>query len=234
MTGPLVAAVVPVKRFARSKERLAALMTPAERAQLAATMLDDVLSAIVEVANLDRVAVVTGDATAAAIARSFRAVVVDDPIETGMNAAVTRAVQALSADALLIVPGDIPNLRSADLRRVLALLTERSVALAPAVRDGGTNLLALMPPDAIAPCFGLDSFARHVEAAWQAGIEPAVLNLDSVRLDIDSLEDVAAFLALPARTRTHALLTELSIAARIDDTRGRPAADRGPAARADP
>jgi len=44
----MIAALLPVKTFTRSKERLAGFLTPAERAALARTMFEDVLAALRE------------------------------------------------------------------------------------------------------------------------------------------------------------------------------------------
>ena len=49
-------------------------------------------------------------------------------------------------------------------------------SLAPAISDGGTNLLACRPPHAIRPEFGAGSFAKHLAAAERSGLACHVLN----------------------------------------------------------
>ena len=64
-------AAVSVKEFAGAKQRLSALLTPAQRQALAAAMLQDVLAALSE-APLAGIMVNTVDPEAAALARLFR------------------------------------------------------------------------------------------------------------------------------------------------------------------
>jgi 2-phospho-L-lactate guanylyltransferase (CobY/MobA/RfbA family) len=46
----------------------------------------------------------------------------------------------------------------------------------------------------------------HLAAARRIGIEPKVIRLAGLGLDIDNPQDLAAFLQVPSRTRTLALL----------------------------
>jgi 2-phospho-L-lactate guanylyltransferase len=91
----------------------------------------------------------------------------------------------------------------------------RAVALVPATRDGGTNLLACSPVDAISPSFGPNSFQRHCAAARRNGIVPTVLASEDAGLDIDRSEDLAAFLSVRSATRSRAFLAVLDIEARL-------------------
>ena len=54
--------------------------------------------------------------------------------------------------------------------------------------------------------FGADSFFPHLAAAKRQGIEPTVLKLPRIALDIDTPDDLALFLATPSHTRARALL----------------------------
>jgi 2-phospho-L-lactate guanylyltransferase len=63
-------------------------------------------------------------------------------------------------------------------------------------RDGkGTNALAVSPPDLIPFHFGDSSFEPHCAAARALGIEPRVLRLPGLGLDIDTPDDLALFRA---------------------------------------
>jgi 2-phospho-L-lactate guanylyltransferase len=59
--------------------------------------------------------------------------------------------------------------------------------------------------------FGNDSFLPHLATARQMGIEPNVIELAGIGLDIDNPADLAAFMAVPSQTRTRALLESLQI-----------------------
>ncbi len=63
------AAILPVKRFARAKQRLGASVAEELREDLARAMVDDVLVALSETASIERTIVVTCESSVAAAAR---------------------------------------------------------------------------------------------------------------------------------------------------------------------
>ena len=65
------------------------------------------------------------------------------------------------------------------------------------------------PANAVPLRFGDNSFFPHLAAAKARGIEPHVMRLPRIALDIDTPEDLALFLATPSTTRAHALLDRL-------------------------
>ena len=92
---------------------------------------------------------------------------------------------------------------------LVALDQNGSLVLAPAISDGGTNLLACRPPHAIRPEFGAGSFAKHLAAAERSGLTCHVLNSPELGRDIDSPEDLARFLDRRTSTLTDRLLRDL-------------------------
>jgi len=186
-------AVVPVKPFGIAKQRLASVLDADARATLARGMFRDVMAMLVQLDELAGIVVVTSDPVAAEIAAGHRAHVVPDRENAGVSRALAQAVpvlKELGCDAMLALPADIPYATADELRSAVAALRDRAVVLAPATGDGGTNLLAVRPPDAIALCFGPNSFARHVAAARAAGLEAAILDLPGVGRDIDGPADL--------------------------------------------
>jgi 2-phospho-L-lactate guanylyltransferase len=205
-------AVIPVKNFGQAKQRLAPLLDEAERAELARMMLTDVLAALGNVAEIAGTVVVTADRDAADLAQRLGAGIVDEPAGGGLNLAVQRAAQVLAQagrQGMLIVPADVPGVLAHDVSAALACLTTTGAVLVPARRDGGTNLLAYAPLDALRPCFGPDSARLHTQAASRAGLAPAVLKLPSLQLDIDRPADLADFMAQLTPTRTREFLLNL-------------------------
>jgi 2-phospho-L-lactate guanylyltransferase len=117
------AAVLPVKSFARAKQRLGAAVAGDERAELAAAMVGDVLAALGAVGALDLLVVVTAEPRAATAAHDAGAVVVHDPVEAGQSAAAVLGIEAAvtrGAERVLLVPGDCPALDADEVRTVLA------------------------------------------------------------------------------------------------------------------
>jgi 2-phospho-L-lactate guanylyltransferase len=201
-------AVVPVKSFARAKARLAGLLDSAQREQLARAMLEDVLTGLRKLDGLSGILVVSADTQAMEIARAYGARTIDDPFESGPNEAVRLALpflQETRADAMIVVPTDVPQIEPDELLPIVQCLSASSVALVAALRDGGTNLLGCAPIDVIRPCFGADSFAKHVNTARRAAIEPGTFTCHSIMNDIDQPQDLVRFRARH-QTKTGACL----------------------------
>ncbi len=215
MTRNATWAVVPVKDLERAKRRLTGALDPAARRGLSLAMLADVLDALDATPGLDAttgldgIAVVSRDADVAALARR-RGLRVIPETGAGLNAAVAQAANVLSAEGcarVLVMPADLPLAAPEEIARILAALTETpGLALVPDRHGVGTNALACSPPHAIAPSFGAGSFARHLQAARNAGIPATVLRLPGLGLDIDTPEDLRALMETPGATWTHAAL----------------------------
>lgn len=106
-------AVLPIKTFARAKQRLSEAVPAADRRALAEAMVGDVLAALGAVAELDGVIVVTAEPAAVAAATRAGAAVVEDREEAGQSAAAQRGLAAAierGATRALLVPGDCPAL----------------------------------------------------------------------------------------------------------------------------
>ena len=204
-------AAVPVKEFAGAKQRLSLLLTPAQRQALAAAMLQDVLAAL-SAAPLAGIMVNTVDPEAAAIARAHGARVVGADARAGHTAAVAAMARILAgegAEAMLTCPGDIPLVTAAEVAAVLAAHRPApSFTIVPAHDGRGSNAILLSPPELIGLRFGDDSFLPHLAAARRRGLEPSVVHLAGIGLDIDNPEDALAVLrSAPERaTRAVALL----------------------------
>jgi len=204
------AAVLPVKSFARAKQRLGESVTDPLRLELARAMVADVLLALAQAEAIELTIVVTREQSVARSASELGAAVIEDHAEAGQSAAATLGIQRALADGferVLCVPGDCPALDPAELDALLeahpdadshpadSSVREQSapaVTIIPDRHGTGTNGLLLTPPDAIVPSFGSDSCERHGRLARAAGISPRLERLSSLLLDIDTGADLAA------------------------------------------
>lgn len=191
--------IIPVRSFVQAKSRLAGHFSLEQRSALARAMLLDVLDAVKDVKNLVNIAMVSGsdDITSLAMARGVS--VITDGGAAGTNAAVAvglRDLETRCAGTVVIIAGDVPAIAAADVEALFDGARTNGVAIAPAIRDGGTNALALASPLCIPTYFGPDSFRRHRQAAAASGINPAIV--ENIRLgnDIDKPADIAALLNL--------------------------------------
>lgn len=188
-------AIVPVKRFAEAKRRLAAGIDEERRQALVAAMLEDTLEAIGAARAIERAIVVTGDPRAQEIVASTPAEVLPDPADEGhVTAALAGIARAEvdGAECVVLLPGDCPLLDPKELDRLLTGVPASYVAIVPDRHGSGTNALVLAPPGAIRPAFGEGSRERHVAAARDAGVPYAVEELPSLALDLDTPADLIA------------------------------------------
>lgn len=191
------AAILPVKRFARAKQRLGESVADPLRLDLARAMVGDVLCALHECAAIDLTVVVTSEGSVAAAAVYQGALVVEDSAEEGQSAAarlgLERALEE-GAERALCIPGDCPALDPAELEALLlpAHAPTPELVVIPDRHGTGTNGLLLCPPDAILPSFGPGSCERHRELARAVGVACRMEHPQSLLLDIDTGEDLAA------------------------------------------
>ena len=210
MTG--VWAAVPVKPFAGAKQRTASLLSASQRALLAATMLEDVLAALAGATGLAGILVNTIDPDAARLARRYGARVVSEGALDGHTGAVNgmgRVLRAEGSAALLTLPGDIPRVTAAEVDAVVASRAGvPGLTIVPAHDELGSNAVLCDPPFSVPLRFGDDSYFPHLMAARALGIEPVILRLPGIGLDIDHPADLRAFIAARPRkpTRTLGLL----------------------------
>lgn len=203
--------MVPVKALAASKSRLLPNLPREAVARLSMAMMADVLHALLAVAALDRVVVVTPDADVAGAAEAAGAEALLRP-DPGLNEAIDAASDEVAPgadDGVLVVLGDVAAIVPDDLVTLLDALDGPGVALAPS-SDGGTSALLRVPADVIPACFGRDSAKRHREAAERAGVAYHELALPSLAIDVDVADDVTELLQTPgAAAQTRAVLAEL-------------------------
>jgi 2-phospho-L-lactate guanylyltransferase len=203
-------AVVPVKGGAGAKQRLGDAVAPDLRRRLALAMAEDVLAALTATPDLRGVIVVTADAAARALAERYGAQVLTEGAEAGQTGAVAAAARALAREgrgAMLTIPGDVPLITPEEVARVIAAHDRvPDFVIAPAHDERGSNAILCAPPEAVPLTFGNDSFRPHLDAARRAGLEPKILRLAGIGLDIDNPADLAAFMKIPSRTRARAVL----------------------------
>ena len=202
-------AVVPVRDMACAKQRLAGILSPAARQALACVMLEDVLGALAATRELAGILVVTADPVAAAMAERFGA----ETLREGALEGHTRAVQAAAAAlkrrsaGMLALPGDIPLVTPADIGQIIGVrVPAPSFTIVPARDEQGSNAVLCTPADAVPLRFGENSFFPHLAAARARGIEPRILHLPRIGLDIDTPEDLTEFRRVRAPSRTLEML----------------------------
>ncbi len=193
----MIFAILPVKSPQDAKQRLKGFLAVEQREALARLLYTQTLAALCQAEGIDRVAVVTSDAEAAAHARRSGALVFEETQQVShsvsADAACLRAME-LGASTVLLVPIDVPTVTPADFSQ-LAASARPGLIVVPSSDGTGTNALVRTPPDCIESRFGPGSFRAHLDQARSKGVPADVLYVPGLMFDIDTPEDVAEFLA---------------------------------------
>jgi 2-phospho-L-lactate guanylyltransferase len=197
------ALLVPVKDGRDAKTRLGSIGDDA-RASLMAAFARDALAAA-RATDLAEVYVV-GDPEALA---GLDVPVLPDEGAGSLNRALSRAAASVaSADrGVAVMLADLPCLRTADLECALSAAADRGGRVFVADAAGtGTSFLAAAPGWDLEPRFGAGSAAAHLAT----GASPLVDALPSLRLDVDTTEDLAAALRFGVGTHTARAAADLA------------------------
>jgi len=189
-----VVAVIPVGNLERAKSRLGGNLDAEERRDLVIGMLERTLAAVLATPSVAETLVVSPDEEVLAIAAAAGARAIRQQ-SRGLNQGLEEAREVALRDgagALLVLPGDLPDVSAQAIDEVLAVLgTDEPpvVALVPDRHGRGTNALLLAPPDVIDFAFGGDSRIAHRHAA--DAVCSRVVELGGpLALDLDTPEDL--------------------------------------------
>ena len=196
-----IAAIIPVGTLAGAKSRLGERLDAEEREDLVEGLLARTVLAATAVDRLDDVLVASPDRDVLRRAADLGARTLRQR-SRGLNAGLAEAradVVAGGADAILVLPIDLPFVTSDAIAAILAPLTEpmaagrrrrpdRIVVLVTDRHGSGTNALALRPPDIIDFAFGPGSRRAHRAAAEAAGA--TYVEVDGpLTVDLDTPDD---------------------------------------------
>jgi 2-phospho-L-lactate guanylyltransferase len=188
-------AIVPVKPLRRGKSRLAGVFSEEERADLNRHLLENTISTLKKIPEIEHVLVVSRDQSALAVARDLGARTVQENGAPQLNVALERATivaKTYETRGVLILPADLPLITPEDVNMMLMRATDPPVVVvAPDRHRKGTNALLVCPAGLIKYHYGVDSFDVHCEQAKKAGARLEICELASLTLDLDVPEDLA-------------------------------------------
>jgi 2-phospho-L-lactate guanylyltransferase len=178
-----VAVLIPVKAFAQAKARLSAVLTSAQRVELAHWTADRVVAA----AGDHPVFVACDDEAVAAWAGERGATVLWGA-GLGLDAAVDSGIRSLADRGFrhaVVAHGDL-----ARPEPLATVAREGVVTLVPDHRDDGTNVLSMPTSCGLRVSYGRGSFRRHLERAHATGLPVEVRRDALLALDIDTPDDL--------------------------------------------
>jgi 2-phospho-L-lactate guanylyltransferase len=179
-------AILPAKCFRRGKSRLGGVLSPAMRERFARGLFERVLR--VATATTDGVLVATDCPDVARLARAHGAV--PSISRLGLRASVDASLEALGRAGVaraVVLLSDLPRLEPRDVVRLCRLLDDHELAVAPDLRDEGTNALAVWTGTWRSSFGNTDSFARHLASTR----DPAIYRHARTGLDVDTPADLA-------------------------------------------
>jgi len=205
--------LVPVKKLANAKQRLASLLDQSTRTQLAQAMLSDVLEMLNGWAEHPEVTVVSSDRYATDLARKLGFQVMADANkgETEAIATATKTCIERGLDDVLVLPADIPLIQVWELEKIFATAPHEGSVLVPSADRRGTNAAWRRPAGLFPLRFGNDSFVPHLAAARASRKPCVVLTLPGIALDIDNPEDLRALAEAPGETRAQRLVRQFDL-----------------------
>ncbi len=179
--------LIPFKGLNTSKSRLSSVLPLSERRKLSLAMLLDVITVARKSKLLDKIYIVTPDLNISGSIKDVSLIFEPPPcdlnkaVQIGMNICIK-----MNAKAALILPADIPFIKPEDICNIIKLSSyEKRVIVICKSKSGGTNALLMKPPGIIPPCFGNESFEKHVLASKERNIPIKIYSSPTVETDVD-------------------------------------------------
>ena len=198
-------AIIPVSRFTHAKTRLSPTLTPLERENLLKSMLKDVTNALKN--KVQKVIVISADEEVLNYVENLDVTPLKEEGETDLNGALLQAVDWCSkqADQVLIVPSDVPLLRSEFVEEIISMAEYSDVVIAPA-KGGGTNAL-ICPVREMDMLFGDCSFFEHIKMAESMNWTVNIYDSFYMALDVNTAEDLGEIMLHGKGTQTRKFLS---------------------------
>ena len=211
--------VIPVKKINNAKCRLKSVLSPVQRSEFYAMMLEDVLSILIDVPEIENISIATVCTKAIKIAKKYDASILNTHSDEGQTLAITKSATALEQNGvkkMLMLPGDIPLVNENEISKVINVHKNApTMTIVPARDRKGSNCIALSPPTAMPLSFGPNSYFPHLEVARSLGLKINSITLSGIGLDIDTPSDLKELCKKPIRTKAQNFLNEQNILEKI-------------------
>lgn len=184
--------LLPIKRFSQAKTRLAEALSPEQRRDLSAAMVETLLDEVSRTEFVTRVLLASSEPDVAAYAQRFGFDYLPDEQEgAGLNQVVDRATAYLveqGANDIGVVLGDLPLFSSFEFSRIIRRHRKGSVrqmTITPDRHGLGTNVRLCRPGNLVPARYGRSSSFAHQTAAIKANADIQVVRSETLGLDVD-------------------------------------------------
>lgn len=198
--------IVPIKRYALAKQRLASGFTAEQRRQISRATAEATLCELSHLRGVDGVVVVTAERSLYRLVRAYGFDLHAEDGQGGLNAVLEVALATLKRRRVVdacIVHSDIPLFSASELYKVLGVHAagrERQLTLVTDRVGQGTNVRACRPLDAVPCLYGPGSAALHAAHARAAAVHVERVKSQTLALDFDHCDDVTAILSAKVST----------------------------------
>jgi 2-phospho-L-lactate guanylyltransferase len=167
----------------------------------------DTVAAALRTPSVREVVVVTDDETAAAVVRDLGAEVIADEPDAGLNPALRHGARHAGERnpgcGIATLSSDLPALKPEELERALNRASAHGLAVVPDIAGSGTTAYLVTAGREFTPAFGRNSLQSHVQGG---AVALADSDLESLRRDVDTPEDLAAAVAIGVGAHTRRVL----------------------------
>jgi 2-phospho-L-lactate guanylyltransferase len=187
-------AIIPVREFDESKQRLGGVLTPKERADLTFALLLKIVSQL-QLSKVDKIIMVAADDTevrSALPSLSKLEIVKESVHHGGVNSAMRDGLQrtSTSSSKVLLLPSDLPLITSSVIDKALDSLDVNELIINPSIRKDGTNLLGFWRNNPIELHYDDDSVAKHLREIEKMKLRFLLLEWKEFQIDVDDAEDL--------------------------------------------
>lgn len=189
-----IAAVIPIKNLHFAKSRLSNILTPQQRKSLVLYLLNITIKTLKESQFISEIIIVSSDKSIQRFCVKNNLRFIRDS-DNGVNNAVRLADRYCidnDIDANIIIPQDLPLLSVNEIDEICNISKKyiKCIIICPSKRFDGTNILFRKPPDVIKTFYDDNSYINHLKEAGKFNIPIESLDLDKLKLDIDTKEDL--------------------------------------------
>ena len=212
-------ALIPVKSLLESKRRLSHLLPAEQRAELIGGLLQRELNLLSQVPAIDKVLIISSDPTVWDIARQYGALVEEELVSRGLNAAVARGMAVAAgngASSALLIPVDLPFITASDVDLMISTGLDKTtwdqkssrssdpqrnngshiskeygcvMAICSDEDGDGTNAILINPAQEFSFHFGPGSFQSHIQEAEKRGMTVRIVSTPGLNFDLDNEND---------------------------------------------
>lgn len=182
-------ALIPFK-VEDAKSRLATILSPSERSELARLMLKDVLVKVLH-SDVDVVEVASTSMAFEPPVEDVSWIYVPHPLDTLVNSYLEMVAEHIPDEQVMVVMADLPLITVRNIHDIASSTAD--VVIAPG-RFGGTNVMKIAKPDRFEARYYDLSFLTHLRRAEQRGLSVEVYDSFYTSVDIDEPTDLIELL----------------------------------------